>query len=120
MAQEDFKQVIIIRSDLRMGRGKIAVQVAHAAIMASETVRNENPHWWEAWMAQGQRKVAVKIDGESKIFDLALQARNSGIPTAIVRDSGLTQLEPGTVTCLGIGPAPVSLVDMLTSELQLL
>lgn len=117
----DVKQVIVVRSDLKMGKGKVAAQVAHAAVDAAEWARVRRPDWYESWMEAGQAKVVVKTDGgEGALEDLQKQARSLGLPVALIQDRGLTQVEPGTVTCLGIGPGPVADVDKVTGKLKLL
>jgi PTH2 family peptidyl-tRNA hydrolase len=115
-----FKQVIVVRRDLDMGKGKVAVQVAHAAVSAAEEARRRFTEWWDAWLREGQCKVAVRVDSEEEIFQLERKSKELRLPFALVTDRGLTQIEPGTVTCLGIGPAPSSLVDTLTGGLNLL
>lgn len=120
MDQFEFKQVIVVRRDLDMGKGKIAVQVAHAAVSAAEEARRKSSEWWRAWLEEGQCKVAVRVGSEQEILELEKKARELRLPFALVTDRGLTQIEPGTITCLGIGPAPSSTVDTLTGNLALL
>jgi len=115
-----FKLVIAVRRDLDMGKGKIAVQVGHATISASEEAKKVHPDWWRQWFNEGQCKVAVKVDTEGDLYRLELEAGELGLPSAIIRDRGLTQISPGTATCVGIGPAPVELIDMITGNLPLL
>jgi len=103
-----------------MGKGKIAVQVGHASVTASEETRRRRPEWWKGWYEEGQRKVVVKVKSESDLDDLRKIAEELGLVAAIIHDSGLTQVEPGTVTCIGIGPAPAELVDKVTGDLPLL
>lgn len=116
----EFKQVIVVRRDLDMGKGKIAVQVAHAAVSAAEESRKKFTDWWESWLKEGQCKVAVRVDSEEEILQLERRSRELKLPFALISDRGLTQVEPGTITCLGIGPAPSSLLDTLTGNLSLL
>lgn len=120
MSEFQFKQVVVVRRDLDMGKGKVAVQVAHAAVSAAEEARKRFTEWWQAWLSEGQCKVAVRVDSEEEIIQLQNKVRDLRIPFALVTDRGLTQVEPGTITCLGIGPAPSSLVDGLTGHLSLL
>ncbi len=120
MDEFQFKQVIVVRRDLDMGRGKVAVQVAHAAISAAEEARKRFTEWWDAWLREGQCKVAVRVDSKEEILELERKSRELRLPFALITDRGLTQIEPGTVTCLAIGPAPSSLVDTLTGGLNLL
>jgi PTH2 family peptidyl-tRNA hydrolase len=117
----EIKQVIVVRSDLGMGKGKIAAQVAHAALDAAEAARRKHPGWYDSWREQGQAKVVVKTDGgEVALEDLQKQARSLGLPVSLIQDRGLTQLEPGTTTCLGIGPGPSGEIDKVTGNLKLL
>jgi PTH2 family peptidyl-tRNA hydrolase len=116
----EFKQVIAVRRDLDMGKGKIAVQVAHAAVSSAEEARKGHREWWEAWLREGQCKVAVRLDSLEEMLQLERKARELKLPFALITDRGLTQIEPGTVTCLGIGPAPSAVIDPLTGSLSLL
>jgi PTH2 family peptidyl-tRNA hydrolase len=109
-----------VRKDIKMGKGKIAVQVGHASVSASEETRRRRPDWWKAWFDEGQRKVVVKVDSESALDTLRKDAEELGLIATIIHDSGLTQVEPGTATCIGIGPAPAELVDKITGDLPLL
>jgi len=109
-----------VRSDLKMGKGKIAVQCSHAAVSASEEARKSFLEWWRTWLHEGQSKVAVKVSGLAPILELERRSAETGLPFYVVRDMGLTQVEPGTITCIGIGPGPVVKVDLLTGDLPLL
>jgi PTH2 family peptidyl-tRNA hydrolase len=103
-----------------MGKGKIAVQVGHASVTVAEETRKRRPDWWKAWWDEGQRKVVVKVQTESDLEKIRREADELGLAAAIIHDSGLTQVSPGTATCVGIGPAPAELVDKITGDLQLL
>jgi PTH2 family peptidyl-tRNA hydrolase len=112
--------VVAVRRDLEMGKGKIAVQVGHAAVTVAEETRKQHPDWWREWFHEGQAKIVVKVNSESNLIDLQKSALELGLASAIIHDSGLTQVEPGTATCVGIGPAPAELIDKITGELPLL
>jgi peptidyl-tRNA hydrolase, PTH2 family len=103
-----------------MGRGKAAVQCAHAAVSAAEEARTHLHDWWKSWIDEGQMKVAVKVPDLGSVLELERKGRSKGIPVYFVKDRGLTQVPPGTITCLGLGPAPANLVDSLTGDLALL
>jgi PTH2 family peptidyl-tRNA hydrolase len=120
MGEFEYKQVIIFRSDLKLGKGKIAAQAGHAAVSAAEEARKRHRPWWEAWLFEGQRKIAVKVKDEKELLEFESQAKDLGLPNALIVDRGLTQVPEGTVTCLGIGPAPKGLIDKLTGKLKLL
>jgi PTH2 family peptidyl-tRNA hydrolase len=103
-----------------MGKGKIAVQVAHASVTVAEETRKRKPDWWKEWLNEGQCKVVVKVNSESELEEVRRNADELGLVAAIIHDSGLTQVVPGTPTCVGIGPAPAELVDKITGNLPLL
>ena len=115
-----FKQVIIVRTNIKMTKGKIAAQVGHAAVSASEYARKNRPEWWSPWIREGQCKIVVKAKSEYELLELERKARNAGLPTALITDRGLTELPPETMTCLGVGPAPSDKVDIITGNLSLM
>jgi PTH2 family peptidyl-tRNA hydrolase len=119
MSAFKYKQVIVVRSDLKMSRGKVAAQAGHAAVSAAEEARRLHPNWLKAWLKEGQRKIAVKVGSEKELLQLEEEAKEMGLPSALISDRGLTELPPGTVTCLGIGPAPSDKVDRITGKLAL-
>lgn len=116
----DFKQVIIVRRDIHIGTGKIAAQVAHAAVMGAEKVKTSRREWFKAWFAAGQAKVVVKVKNIEELMAVRNRAEELYLPVVQVQDSGLTQIPSGTITCVGIGPAPSNLIDKVTFDLKLL
>jgi len=120
MSEFKYKQVIAMRTDLGMSRGKIAAQAGHAAVSAAEEARKRCLRWWKAWLEEGQCKIAVKVEDEQEILELERQTRELGLPCALIYDRGLTELPPNTLTCLAIGPAPSEKVDKITGKLALL
>jgi PTH2 family peptidyl-tRNA hydrolase len=120
MGEFEYKQVIVFRSDLKLSKGKIAAQAGHAAVSAAQEAHNRYRDWWDAWLYEGQRKVAVKVKDEEELLELEEQANDLNLPNALIVDKGLTEITPGTITCLGIGPAPAAKVDMITGKLSLL
>jgi PTH2 family peptidyl-tRNA hydrolase len=113
----EFKQCIVIRDDLKLSSGKLAVQVAHAAVSALEKAdKSTSAHW----RAEGQKKVVLKVANVQALFKLRAEAEMAGLPCAIVADAGLTEIPTGTITALGIGPAPNKQIDKVTGKLSLL
>lgn len=110
------KQAIVARTDIGMGQGKLAAQVAHASLSAYEDASAKTQR---AWKGEGQKKVVLKGESEQQLFELADKAEREGIPNAIIRDAGHTQLEPGTVTALAVGPGDEGAVDRVTGALSL-
>ncbi|MDI6846628.1 MAG: peptidyl-tRNA hydrolase Pth2 [Candidatus Bathyarchaeia archaeon] len=120
MSEFRYKQIIVFRFDLKMSAGKIAAQAGHAAVSAAEEARKRCKEWWKAWIKEGQCKIAVKVESEKELIDLEKQARELVLPCALIIDRGLTEIPPGTITCLGIGPAPAEKIDKITGMLPLL
>ncbi len=116
--------VIVVRSDLDMGKGKVAAQVAHAAVSLVLEIQGSNnkkwKEWFDEWLAQGQPKIVVKVNSLDELMRRKEMAERQGLPTSLIIDAGKTQVEPGTVTCLGIGPGPSEVIDKITGDLKLL
>ena len=110
------KQAIVARGDIGMSPGKLAAQVAHASLMAVERADDRAV---SEWKRGGQKKVVLKAGNERTLFELKETAAAAGLPAAIVRDAGHTQLDPGTVTALAIGPGGDDAIDAVTGELSL-
>ena len=115
-----YKQVIVVRIDLRMSCGKIAAQAAHASLMASEVAKEKKPEWWDQWWEEGQKKVILRVDSEMELLELFKEAEELDLPVAMVVDKGLTEVPPNTRTAIGIGPAPEEIIDRVTGKLKLL
>ncbi|NHI91397.1 MAG: peptidyl-tRNA hydrolase [Candidatus Lokiarchaeota archaeon] len=106
MKNFEFKQVILIRTDIKMGKGKLAVQVAHAAVSNSEVARKNSNYqsYWQKWIREGQKKVVIKASSLDILLKFQDLANKNGYPNALIQDAGLTQIPPGTKTALAIGP----------------
>jgi len=112
------KLVLVVRTDLGMGRGKLAAQVAHAAVGAALSTLGTAAH--DEWLAEGQPKVVLRADDEEHLAHLVGVAADAGLPVEVVRDAGRTQVPSGTVTCAAVGPALDDAVDAVTGGLRLL
>jgi PTH2 family peptidyl-tRNA hydrolase len=115
-----YKQAILVRVDLKMGKGKIAAQVAHAAVTGAELTRKTHRGWWRNWLEEGQGKVVLKVKAIEDLLNYKLKAEKSCLPVTTIEDRGLTQVPPGEITCLAIGPAPSNKLDEMTGDLPLL
>ncbi len=113
------KQVIIVRRDLKMGKGKAAAQVAHGAIAAMEETRKSHPEFVRIWSQSGQMKVVLQVPDFTKLSQIKVDCLKNGIPCVEINDAGRTQLPPGTTTVLGIGPWWTREIDKITGELKL-
>lgn len=113
----EYKQCIVVRDDLKLSKGKLAVQVAHAAVQAYEFAGKDIR---EAWKEGGQKKVVLRVSTLNDLFELKEIARKHGLPTALIQDAGLTEVPPGTITVLGIGPAQAEELHRITGHLKLL
>lgn len=111
------KQVIVVRKDIKMSKGKTAAQVAHASInsylKADIGKRAE-------WIGNSFTKVILKVDTLEQLSNIAVKASEKNIPCALIMDEGRTQLEENTITCLGIGPDEDEKIDEITKGLKLL
>jgi len=117
---EELKQAIILRSDLGMGPGKKCAQACHACLLSAEQAQNQTPGIYKSWKQSGQKKVVLKVPDLESLNGLYHMAKKMGIPAAIIQDAGLTQLEPGTTTAVGIGPATAEKIDKICGTLKLL
>ncbi len=119
MSQE-IKQVIVVRTDIKMGKGKLSAQVAHAAVSASEKAKNSRNKIYSEWILSGQAKIVLKVNSLKEILHIYNLAKTKGLVASLIEDRGLTQLPIGTVTCVGIGPGFASDIDNVTGDLKLL
>lgn len=111
------KQVIIMRTDLKMGKGKIAAQACHASL---NCYKNADKSRLRAWELSGQKKVVLKVSSEKELLELNSIVKETNLPHSLITDAGHTQIEPSTRTCLGIGPGSDEEIDKLTGHLKLL
>lgn len=111
----ELKQVILVRKDVKMSKGKVAAQVAHAAV---EAVLKSDKKMVSKWREAGMKKITLKVDSEKELYKYMQIAKDYGLITAVIRDAGHTEIAPGTVTCCGIGPDKEEEIDKVTGELK--
>ncbi len=112
------KLVLVARTDVEMSAGKLASQCAHAAVICYKAASKYDSNIVELWECTGQPKIVVKCNTESELKKLSKEAQNAKTVTALVKDAGRTQVPSGTVTVLGIGPAPKNVIDRITGHLR--
>ncbi|MDI6825684.1 MAG: peptidyl-tRNA hydrolase Pth2 [Candidatus Aenigmarchaeota archaeon] len=112
-----YKQVIILRSDIEMGIGKKCVQCSHASLGAYKKADKKIVKKWES---EGQKKVVLKVNSKKDLLEYFNRVKKEKIPCFLVKDAGLTELRPRTITALGIGPEEEEKLDKITGKLKLL
>ncbi|XP_017890733.1 peptidyl-tRNA hydrolase 2, mitochondrial-like [Ceratina calcarata] len=110
---DNYKLILVIRTDLKMGKGKVAAQCAHAAVAAYKAV-TKYPKVLQAWEECGQAKITLKVDSENALVEIARQARTVGLLANTIQDAGRTQIKSGSKTVCAIGPGPADLIDQVT------
>jgi PTH2 family peptidyl-tRNA hydrolase len=116
----EYKMCIVLRLDLGMSTGKLIAQACHAAVGASELGKKENHKAWRRWRDEGAKKVALEAESLEEIEELAEKANELDIVNILIQDAGHTEVPPGTVTALGLGPDRTDLLDKVTGSLPLI
>jgi len=111
------KQIIVVNEELRLPRGKLAAQVAHAAVGA---LLVSSPSATTAWLSLGMPKVVLAGRSAGHLLEIEALAQSAGLPVMLIRDAGRTVVPEGTITCVGIGPATEEALSPITGELKLL
>ncbi|EFQ30064.1 peptidyl-tRNA hydrolase PTH2 [Colletotrichum graminicola] len=127
-SNEECKLVLVVRTDLGMTKGKMAAQASHATLAcykslsraAAKDPSSSAANILKRWERLGQAKIAVQIKDQDEMLELMGKARSLGVTSEVIADAGRTQIEAGSLTVLGVGPAPRSLVDQITGHLKLL
>ncbi len=111
------KQIILVRQDLKLPKGKLAAQAAHASV---EAVLKSSPATVKEWRSQGMAKIVLKVKDEKELIHYFQLAKDAGLVASLITDAGRTVIAPGTKTCVGIGPDEEEEIDKLTGKLGLL
>lgn len=129
------KQVIVVRKDLNMRKGKIAAQVAHASMKvlldrmpefnhegsSARLLEYKNGSAFDKWLNGIFTKVVVSVDSLDELLALQKMAKELDIPNALITDCGHTEFhDKPTITCLAIGPDWPNRINSITSHLKLL
>ncbi|KAH3685204.1 hypothetical protein WICPIJ_003798 [Wickerhamomyces pijperi] len=115
---------LVIRTDLKMTKGKVAAQCSHATLgayrlMSMENSESENLPLLRRWERHGQAKITLQCKSKDDLDLLFAKAISLNVNAYMVRDAGRTQIEPGSITVLALGPAPKPVLDQITGDLKL-
>ena len=132
----NIKQVIVVRKDLNMRKGKLAAQVAHASMkvilsmMSKKYMLHGRMEEWSLLMSTDQEiykwldgsftKIVVGVNSEKELMNLYIETQLAGLPHALILDAGKTEFKEPTYTALAIGPAKSKEIDRITGNLELL
>ncbi len=118
-SDSELKMVIVVRDDLGLSTGKLAAQVAHAAVSCALRAKTRANKLFLRWLNEGQKKVVLRVRSIGELEALEQKARKTKFVVEKITDAGLTEIPPGTVTCIGIGPGKEREIDRITGELKL-
>lgn len=111
------KQVILVRQDLKLPKGKLAAQVAHAS---TESLLRSHKDDITRWRSEGMKKIVLKVADDKELIKYKNLAEDAHLVAALIIDAGRTVIEPGTMTCLGIGPDKEEKIDRITGQLKMM
>jgi PTH2 family peptidyl-tRNA hydrolase len=117
MPESDYKQVILVRQDLKLPKGKLAAQVAHASV---EAVLRSQEKIVKAWRQEGMAKIVLKVRDEKELLYYFQEAKDEDLVACLITDAGKTVVAPGTKTAVAIGPDEGEKIDKITGKLPLL
>lgn len=113
----NFKQVILLRSDLKLTIGKACSQSAHASV---DAVLKSDDSIVKKWRSSGMAKIVVKVADEKELVRYFQQAKDFGLAASLITDAGKTVVAPGTKTAVAIGPDVEEKIDEITGSLKIL
>lgn len=124
------RQVIAVRADLKMRRGKEAAQVAHASMKCildagyytgkSFSIDFIHQPDLKAWLDGEFTKIVVSVSSEEELLQIYRQALQASLPAALIQDAGHTEFNGvPTYTTVAIGPAPAARLQPVTGHLPL-
>jgi len=122
MSEIEYKQVILVRQDLKLPKGKMSAQCAHAAVEAVMRLLKsaDGKEKVAEWRTQGSKKVVLKVKDKKELLKYSQLAKDADLKTAVITDAGKTVIAPGTTTCCAIGPDSEDEIDSITGELGMI
>jgi len=118
MKKSGYKMVVVLRDDLKLSKGKSCAQAAHAVLQCF--MQQDDVKLTKEWLKTGGKKIVLKAKDDKELFRIADAAKKKGLVTAVIEDAGHTEVKPGTITCIGIGPDYEDKIDKVTGKLQML
>ncbi|MBS3127648.1 peptidyl-tRNA hydrolase Pth2 [Candidatus Woesearchaeota archaeon] len=113
----NYKQVILVRNDLKLSKGKMSAQVAHASVDAMLKSHKDDI---KKWRDQGMAKIVLKVADEKELLSYKRRCEDAGLVSALIIDAGHTEIPPNTATCVGIGPDKEDKIDAVTGNLKMM
>jgi len=120
LAPAKYKQVIVLRTDLGMSKGKMIAQGGHAVMLAVLEIQRDKPEILDAWLRDWYTKITCKVKSQDELLELEEMAYLEGVSRGLVKDLGRTEIPAGTFTAIAIGPDLCEKVDKVTGHLKLL
>lgn len=118
------KQLIVIRKDLNMRKGKMIAQGSHASIsFLTRSLENNKPltEVQKEWLNNSFTKICVSVDSEQELLEIAEKAKSMSVECHVITDNGTTEFNGiPTKTCLALGPDKAEILDQITGHLKLL
>ncbi len=108
----------LCRVDLQLSAGKLAVQCAHAAVESLKQAKKSHSRMVQRWNESSSRKVCLAVEDESELEYFLELVQEASLPFAVIKDAGLTEVPPGTITVLGVGPGSRHTMDSLFQSLR--
>jgi PTH2 family peptidyl-tRNA hydrolase len=116
----NYKMVIVIRSDLKLAKSKIAIHASHVAVLAVEEAKRKKINWLKNWYFEGQKKVVVQVNSEQELKKLIQKANDENLSYASICEDNQKNKSKEIIIALAIGPSPNTKVDKFTADLKLL
>lgn len=115
-----YKQVILVRSDLKLPKGKLAVQASHASVDSVLKSLSRDKEKVRRWRDEGMKKIVLRVADEAELLYFFNTFKEKGIVSALITDAGKTVVMPGTKTCISAGPDKEDILDEITSQLKMI
>ena len=110
------KQAILVRSDLKLPKGKACAQAAHASV---DAVLKSSKKTVEEWRDEGMAKIVLKVKDEKELIFYFQKAKDAGLVASLITDAGRTVVASGTKTAAAIGPDEDAEIDRIVGMLKL-